>query len=290
LNFSYLNKILKAKGILTIIDFVTSIFINKILRRFYRLDSSDYGLPETFFHSRDIDRWSRYTYVINEIQKTKMQHFSILEVGSGGKGISIFLNSLRMNCSIFLLDIRRNVFKNLKVGNPIIADGCNLPFKDKAFDIVVSVDTIEHVPRSGRHNLYNELKRVCKKRIIITCPMQSSDGTFQGKKYDNAFQFLYEKYYGVKEPNTEQHITAGHPTLEEIKSALPNSTIRGYKNCDVWLKYMLFSCKPFIGYFTGLLYYMFWKRNDNKPPYWGAIIVSNCMQRKSLTFNNLIKQ
>jgi len=162
----------------------------------------------------------------------------------------------------------------LRIVYPVIGDGLNLPFRDDVFDIVVSIDTVEHIPKPIRLNFYRELKRVCKKKVILTCPIQSDDGTFLGKTYDIIFQSFYERTYGVKEPNTAQHIVAGHPTLEEVVTAFSAPQIYGYKNCDIWLKYMLFSCKPFIGIFCGLLYYLFWKKDDNKPPYWGAMVVS----------------
>jgi len=280
LKYGSFKEIIKKNGVITIIDFAISNLLNLISKRIYRSNSSDYGLSEAFFRSRGIDRWSRYVHVVNEIRKIKAGN-SVLEVGSGGRGISEYLSSLDgiRNYELFMLDIRKDAFKDLKrvrpKVHPVIGDGCRLPFRDKAFDVVVSVDTIEHIPKPTRHNFFKEFKRVCKKKIVITCPMQCSDGIFQGKKYDITFQYLYETKYGVKEPNTAQHIAAGHPTIEEIKKALPHSTIYGYKNCDIWLKYMLFSSKPFLGLFCGLLYYFLWKRNDDKPPYWGAIIVSD---------------
>lgn len=272
LKYDSLKEIIRKNGVLIIIDFAISKFLDLMSKRFYTSNSGDYGLSEAFFHSRDIDRWSRYTHVTNEIQKNKGKNFSVLDVGSGGQGISGFLNTLRRDYDFFLIDVRKDVFKGLRRVHCVIGDGCKLPFRDKAFDIVVSVDTVEHIPESVRHDFYKGLKRVCKKRIIMAFPMQSSDGVFQGKKYDITFQYFYERNHGVKEPNTAQHIAAGHPTMEEIKRVLPNSTIHGYKNCDVWLYYMLFSLKPFLGLFCGLLYYLFWKKYDDKPPYWGAII------------------
>jgi len=273
--YGNLKEIVKKKGVRTIIDFAIFQVLNLSSKRFYRSSNANYGLSEALFRSRDIDLWSRYMHVTNEIRKIRARKLSVLDVGAGGQGISVFLSSSRRDCDLFLLDVRKDAFKGLRRVHRIVGDGCKLPFRDKAFDIVVSVDTAEHIPKLSRHNFYKELKRVCKKRIVITCPIQSSDGIFQGKKYDITFQYLYETKYGVKEPNTAQHIAAGHPTIEEIKRELPQSAIYGYKNCDIWLKYMLFSPKPFLGLFTGLLYNSFWKRNDDKPPYWGAIIVSN---------------
>lgn len=275
LKYGSFYEIIKENGIIMLIDFAVLAFINMVSKRLYRLNGLNYGFSEAFFHPRDIDKWSRYAHVVNEIQKIKANNLKVLEVGSGGQGISFYLSPIRRDCTIFLIDVRKDVFKGSRMTYPVVGDGSRLPFNDKVFDIVVSLDAVEHIPKSIRHNFYKELKRVCKKRIILTCPMQSSDGTFQGMTYDIAFQYLYERNYGVTEPNTAEHIAAGHPTRRKIKENFPNSTIHGYKNCDIWLKYMLFSSKPFLGLFSGLIYYLFWKRGDNKAPYWGAIVMSN---------------
>ncbi|HDH44617.1 MAG TPA: class I SAM-dependent methyltransferase [Thermococcus sp.] len=275
LKYGGLKEIIKKYGVMTIIDVAISKFLNLISKRFYRPKATNYGLSEVFFHPRGIDRWSRYIHVINEIRKINAESFSVLDVGAGGAGISGFASLLRKGCKFFLLDVRKDVFKGLRNVHSIVGDGCRLPFRGKVFDVVVSVDTVEHIPKSIRHSFFKELKRVCKKKIVITCPLQSYDSVFRGREYDIVFQYFYEKNYGVKEPNTAQHIAAGHPTPEEIIRELPGCAIYGYKNCNTWLKYMLFSLKPFLGLFTGLLYYLFWKRNDDKPPYWGAIIILN---------------
>jgi len=273
LKYGSLKEIVKKNGVLVIIDSAIQTFLDLASKRLYRPSGTDYGLSEVFFRSKCIDQFERYACAVKEIRKIESE-VTVLEIGAGGEGISYFSNLLK-KCNFFLFDIKKDAFTGLKKKQAIIGDGCRLPFRDKAFDVIVSVDTVEHIPKSLRHNFYKELKRVCKKRIILTCPIQSSDGIFQGKKYDVTFQYLYERNYGVRETNTAQHIAAGHPTLEEIKRAIPDSAIYGYKNCDIWLKYMLFSSKPFLGLFCGLLYWLLWKRNDDKPPYWGGIIVSD---------------
>jgi ubiquinone/menaquinone biosynthesis C-methylase UbiE len=284
LQYGSLREIIKKNGVITIIDFAISNFLNLISKRFYRSNSANYGLSEAFFRSRGIDRWSRYMHVANEIQKNENKS-SVLDVGAGGQGISGFLSPKRSDLDFLLFDVRKDAFKGLKGAHCVVGDGCRLPFRDKAFDITVSVDAVEHIPKSIRHNFYKEAKRVTRKKIILTCPMQSSDGEFQGKKYDIIFQSIYEKNYGAKEPNTAQHIEAFHPTLEEIKWAFPDSIVYGYKNVDIWLKYMVISSKPLIGLFCGMLYYLFWKKNDDKPPYWGAIIAAGPKKQQKIPYN-----
>lgn len=181
LKYGSLKEIIPKNGFLIIIDFAISKFMDLMSKQFYRPNNAGYGLSEAFFCSRGIDRRSMYVHVANEIQKMKERELTVLEVGSGGQGISGFLIPSKRRFSFFLLDIQKDMFKDVRKGHRIVGDGCKLPFRDKTFDIVISVDTAEHIPRSIRHNFYQELKRVCKKRIILTCPMQSSDGMFQGK-------------------------------------------------------------------------------------------------------------
>ncbi|MEM3871423.1 MAG: class I SAM-dependent methyltransferase [Nitrososphaeria archaeon] len=103
----------------------------------------------------------RYAYVVNEIG---LNYFSVLDVGSGGQGICLF-KSLLGKKHFFLLDVKRDVFTNFENGeiNIIIGDGTRLPFRNKSFDVVISVDTIEHVPKDARIYFCEELKRVAKK-------------------------------------------------------------------------------------------------------------------------------
>jgi ubiquinone/menaquinone biosynthesis C-methylase UbiE len=43
-----------------------------------------------------------------------------------------------------------------------------LPYKDKAFDLVMACEVLEHLSKSGR--ALKEIKRVAKKNVIITVP------------------------------------------------------------------------------------------------------------------------
>lgn len=272
--YGSLYEIIKKYGILTAIDFAISVILNMILSLFYRPRGTVYGLSEALLRVKRVDVFDRYAHVANEINKIAAENFSILDVGAGGEGISFFSGLLKHKCTFFLFDLQKDEFSTSSKYPTIIGDGCKLPFSNKAFDVIVSVDMAEHVPQSIRHNFYQEIKRVCKKKLIITCPLQSHDGIFQGRTYDIAFQYYFERDHKYPESNTAQHIASIHPTFDEINKELPNSVIHGYKNCDVWLKYMLFQRKPLIGLFSGIFYYLFWKKDDNKPPYWGAIIVT----------------
>lgn len=69
------------------------------------------------------------------------------------------------------INIPDSVKKNEK-GNLHFVEGnaCNLPFEDNYFDVVISCHTLEHIVDAKK--AYEELKRVCKKKLIIIVPCQ----------------------------------------------------------------------------------------------------------------------
>lgn len=71
-------------------------------------------------------------------------------------------------------------FKQLKFGKVrfnshfVNGEAQNLPFKDKSFDTLIAVEIIEHLDKKYNQLILKELKRVAKKKIIITTPNYSS--------------------------------------------------------------------------------------------------------------------
>jgi len=91
-------------------------------------------------------------------------------------------------------------------GNPDIYfdldKGKKLPFKDNSFDLVVSLDVLEHL--ENIHFVFDELIRVSSKYIIISLPNPVSEmiAYFLGRKYSKSFEQLkefgkYMKFYGL---------------------------------------------------------------------------------------------
>jgi len=198
----------------------------------------------------------------------------ILEVGAGGDGITKFLkySGVLEKFEVVLTDINKAKLKSVKLGYPIIADGCNLPFRDDSFDVVLSVDVLEHIPKREREEFLRELKRVHTKIILLHFILHDPKKGFLGKIADLKFQEWHTRTFGMPEPNTAEHINAGHPNLNEILKVLPNPQITGTQNINVWLKYEKHSKKPLIGLFTGLIYHLKWKKEDNKPPFHACLL------------------
>ena len=148
----------------------------------------------------------------------------------------------------------------------------DLPFKDNSFDVVVSVDVLEHIPKEIRHKFLRELKRVCRRMVLLHFVLHDPGNGFLGRDADLKFQEWYTKIFGRPEPNTAEHINAGHPNLGKILKVFPNSQIVGTQNVDVWFRYMIYRYKPIVGILSGLIYYLKWKKEDSRPAFHGCFL------------------
>jgi SAM-dependent methyltransferase len=108
---------------------------------------------------------------------TFAQHFgidnssSILDVGCG-KGFMLFdMLQLIPGVKVAGVDISAYAVENAleEVGNHIqVADARELPFEDKSFDYVISINTIHNLERSDLIIALKEIERVAKKGSFIT--------------------------------------------------------------------------------------------------------------------------
>jgi len=263
---------MKAESLLTKIGYK---LLTHLRDRFYRW-SGEYGIREAiFFPARDREVYIRYSQVLKELRNlniNKRRKVFLLEVGSGGDGLARFLkySGQYQKYNIILADIQKDKLKNVKLGMPIVADGKYLPFKDNIFDIVVSVDVIEHVPQKDREKFLKELKRVSKDYVLLHLVAHDPEYGFLGKFADQKFHKWYVKTFGMVEQNTIEHLEMGHPNISEIKKVLSNPTIKGTQNIDVWLKCVVLAYRPIIRLFCSLIYLLRWKKKDKKPPFYGC--------------------
>src|SRR3954466_13323603 len=87
----------------------------------------------------------------------------ILDLGGAPGPIELFLPEYE----VIVLDIQGEH----PGGRFVIADGGALPFPDDAFDAVVSLDTLEHVPTSVRSSFLSEARRVSTGAVVLSAPL-----------------------------------------------------------------------------------------------------------------------
>jgi SAM-dependent methyltransferase len=86
-----------------------------------------------------------------------------------------------------------------------------LPFADASFGTVLSLDTLEHIPRPDRADFVAELARVSADRVVVACPSseaQASDDFFRNLMGEPPPIWLAE------------HYEMGLPTPEEIAACM----------------------------------------------------------------------
>jgi SAM-dependent methyltransferase len=96
----------------------------------------------------------------------------------------------------------------------ILCDGMLLPFHDMAFDAVVSLDTLEHVPREFRAGFVRECARVARKALVVTAPISVPGHTEAEAK----LQSIHLRAMGTEQQYLADHLRHGLPTWDEVQT------------------------------------------------------------------------
>lgn len=95
----------------------------------------------------------------------------------------------------------------------IIIPGDKLPFKNNSFDVVCSIDVLEHLPKGQRAGFIKELRRVAKRRVILSFPIQTPLHQIYERQTQKWLQSKNKDVTYLKE-----HIKFGLPARDEIKT------------------------------------------------------------------------
>ena len=99
-------------------------------------------------------------------------------------------------------------FKRRPLHQPVGASAVALPFGDQSWPIVVSCDTLEHMPPPARPTMLTELMRVTQNMLILAFP----SGAAASDCYHNLSQTLSHPL-----PDwLNDHITLGLPNAEQM--------------------------------------------------------------------------
>jgi hypothetical protein len=140
----------------------------------------------------------------------------LLDVGAGSEGIAPWLPA---GWAVTALDSAWDDYGNARgpVGERAVrvtGDARRLPFTDAAFDVVVCLDVLEHIPPSDRPTVLAELRRVCSTRLLVACPTGAP-----ALEVDRRLATHY-RARGVEPPGwLEEHLRHGLPEARELASA-----------------------------------------------------------------------
>ncbi len=183
----------------------------------------------------------RYQPIVRRLRLDTNPPRMLLEVGANQAGITRFLGGARADTRIIALDISAEHLRFARETQgvlPVVADMRHLPFADHAFDAVVSVDTLEHIPQSKRRECVREMARVLETtgRAAIAFPCGD-----RAAEAEQAISAAYARAFGRSLRWLDEHRECGLPNeMEAVKrfTETLNETHRisssGNANLRVW--------------------------------------------------------
>jgi ubiquinone/menaquinone biosynthesis C-methylase UbiE len=162
---------------------------------------------------------------------------SVLDVGGGPGSLASFLTGDRVVASDIALSTWHEAAPSL-----ILADGTALPFPSGAFDVAVSLDTLEHVVPAKRPALLQELVRVSRGWALVVCPC-ATDGVAEA---DAALLSYVRTLFGEDFSTVatlQEHLGFGHPDVDGVERTLRAQGVEVARfpsgRLDRWLPMMM---------------------------------------------------
>jgi len=213
------------------------------------------NIKQTIFKDYSTDIALRYLPVIDVIKKNNFRDSQILEVGSGDLGITLYLKKKIVGIDIEFGNNDNSLLQKIKI------DGKRFPFADNEFDVVISVDNLEHIRRGERKNFINEILRVAKKGVIMTLPC----GSLAYNHDKKIAQYFYQTYRS-SDRFLNEHLANGLPEISDVVEMFEKSASSLNKKIKIKLprkllnlriREFIMKCKISRNFALSILYYLF---------------------------------
>lgn len=168
------------------------------------------------------DTFERHKKIANLIGN----NFSILDIGGQLNALSQFLNAKK----IVVANIEGSEEKS-----DITYKKDKLPFKSNSFDIVCSIDVLEHIPKRQRESFIKDIFKIATKKVVLSFPI----GTPEHEKYEQQLESYLEKK-GRDVTYLKEHIKYKLPTESDLKTYLKDYDYKIYYSGNLRLNKILF--------------------------------------------------
>jgi SAM-dependent methyltransferase len=167
---------------------------------------------------RPFDHFARYRLAAEVVCATAGPHARVLDLGGGPGTLQQFLPQADVTSTDLVLPGEWHE----QAPSLVLADGAALPFADDSFDVVVSLDTLEHVVPASREAFLREVGRVASAWGFVVCPY-ATPGVADA---DTALRAYVAARFAPDLPTIrilDEHLGYGHPDLEASRAVLADS-------------------------------------------------------------------
>ena len=173
------------------------------------------GLYEFAAARLNLDVELRYRAVYRALAPFVAHGTSLLEVGSGAVSIGRYLRC-RVTAVDNSFDLRRNSSTARVQGS-----ACSLPFRDQAWDVICSIDMLEHIPPALRSVAIAEMVRVGRKIVAVAVPV--GEAAYREDVWTHKY---YIQHHGSPHRFAKEHVEYGLPSREGIITAINDAAAR----------------------------------------------------------------
>lgn len=169
----------------------------------------------------------RYLPIVDDLKKHYQKGDKILEVGSEITGITNYFQ-----VPVTGVDVNFDLSKQNKFLIPVKGSALKLPFEDKSFDFVLSVDMLEHIKPEDRAKAVLEILRVSKRKLYLSFPTGKAS-----EKVDQNLHKYFLKKRGEDYQYLKEHTDLGLPDEGEVREILSQNgklKVKGNTNLSLW--------------------------------------------------------
>ncbi len=164
----------------------------------------------------------RYIPIVDFINYQKLQNAEVLEVGSGGLGITPYIGRRVVGLDI---DFTEPIHENLI---PVKGTSIEIPFADNSFPVVVSTDMLEHLSKKNRTEAIFEMLRIARKVLCLGVPCGK-----EAQSQDENLSRIYKSIYHQEFDFFTEHSLHGLPEKAEIIALLHRSARKMGKSIHI---------------------------------------------------------
>lgn len=173
------------------------------------------------------DHYQRYAAAAAIVQSLEPLVGTVIEVGANRQRL---LGEFLPQARVLYTDIEAQE----GLDDFVVADAAALPFGDRVFEAVVSLDVLEHIPPAARASAVAEMARVAGRIVVIGCPIDLP-ATHAAERAADA---VWRGYFNASYPWLEEHQTYGLVDPLQVEEQLVRAGMRvvrlGQGDAGLW--------------------------------------------------------